>query len=124
MSQAATWKAKLAGQLASEWEQNIDVFETQIALKRQDKIDDKIFAETRLHLGIYGQRYDNGQRHDGVQTQPLNYPSGGLTKEPQTLWDAPGMQRNRIARMAIHKNNRNEPHAGAYLCPRQDAICL
>jgi sulfite reductase (ferredoxin) len=96
MSQAATWKAKLAGQLASEWEQNIDVFETQIALKRQDKIDDKIFAETRLRLGIYGQRYDNGQRHDGVQTQPLNYPSGGLTKGPQTLWDAPGMQRIKI----------------------------
>jgi len=96
MSQAATWKAKLAGQLASEWEQNIDVFETQIALKRQDKIDDKIFAETRLRLGVYGQRYDNGQRHDGMQTQPLNYPSGGLTKGPQTLWDAPGMQRIKI----------------------------
>ena len=96
MSQAATWKAKLAGQLVSEWEQNIDVFETQIALKRQDKIDDKIFAETRLRLGIYGQRYDNGQRHDGVQTQSLNYPSGELTKGPQTLWDAPGMQRIKI----------------------------
>ncbi len=96
MSQTMTWKAKLEGQVAPELEHDIDVFETQINLKRQGKIDDKIFAEIRLRRGVYGQRYDNGQRHDGTQTQPLNYPSGELTKGPDTAWDAPGMQRIKI----------------------------
>ena len=65
-------------------------------MKRQDKIDDKVFAETRLRRGVYGQRYDNGQRHDGVETRRLSYPCEGLTKGPQTVWDAPGMQRIKI----------------------------
>jgi len=74
----------------------IDVFEGQIELKRQGKIDDKVFAETRLRRGAYGQRYDNGQRHDGKAERELRYPSAELTKGPETLWDAPGMQRIKI----------------------------
>src|SRR4051794_39879488 len=58
-------------------------------------MEDKIFAETRLRRGSYGQRYDNGQRHDGVQTRRLEYPDTN-TKGPGTLWDAPGMQRIKI----------------------------
>ena len=30
-----------------------------------------MFAETRLRRGVYGQRYDSGQRHDGETTQTL-----------------------------------------------------
>ena len=73
----------------------IDVFEGQIELKKQGKIDDKLFAETRLRRGAYGQRYDNGQRHDGIAHRTLSYPSQ-ITKGPETLWDAPGMQRIKI----------------------------
>ena len=93
---ATTWKERLNGCLPAALEEEIAIFETQLTLKRQDKIDDKIFAETRLRRGVYGQRYDNGQRHDGVETRPLNYPCEGLTKGPQTVWDAPGMQRIKI----------------------------
>ena len=32
-------------------------------------MDEKLFAETRLRRGAYGQRYDNGQRWDGKETQ-------------------------------------------------------
>jgi sulfite reductase (ferredoxin) len=96
MRQTATWKAYLADQLASNLEEEIDIYETQLELKRQGKIDDRVFAESRLRRGVYGQRYDNGQRHDGVRVQPLHYPSGDLTKGPQTVWDAPGMQRIKI----------------------------
>src|SRR6185503_15640030 len=46
--------------------------------------------------GAYGQRYDNGHRNDGFRTQTLSFPSGDLTKGPETLWDAPGMQRIKI----------------------------
>jgi sulfite reductase (ferredoxin) len=74
----------------------IDVFETQIELKKQGKVDDRLFSETRLRRGTYGQRYDNGQRHDGITTRHLAYPSGELTKGTETLWDAPGMQRIKI----------------------------
>ena len=91
-----TWKDHLTGRLPAALEEEITVFETQLTLKRQDKIDNKIFAETRLRRGVYGQRYDNGQRHDGVETRPLRYPCEGLTKGPQTVWDAPGMQRIKI----------------------------
>jgi sulfite reductase (ferredoxin) len=73
----------------------IDVFEHEIALRKQGKIEDRIFAETRLRRGAYGQRYDNGQRSDGKITRTLTYPSSN-TKGPNTLWDAPGMQRIKI----------------------------
>jgi sulfite reductase (ferredoxin) len=92
----STWKAKLADQIDPAWAEEIDVFETQLELRRQDKLDEKIFAETRLRRGAYGQRYDNGQRHDGIRSQELAYPSGNLTKGPDTAWDAPGMQRIKI----------------------------
>ena len=90
------WKEKLADRIPEEWGREIDIFETQIELRKQGKIDEKVFAETRLRRGVYGQRYDNGQRFDGSQTLELLYPSGELTKGPDTMWDAPGMQRIKI----------------------------
>ena len=90
-----TWKEKLADKIDPQLAEEIDVFETQMVLRRQGKLDEKLFAETRLRRGCYGQRYDNGHRHDGIRTQPLPYQSD-MTKGPETLWDAPGMQRIKI----------------------------
>lgn len=95
MTVPSTWKEKLDSTIREDWRKEIEVFETQLELKKQGKIDDKIFAETRLRRGAYGQRYDNGQRHDGVQTRKLAFPSD-LTKGPDTLWHAPGMSRIKI----------------------------
>jgi sulfite reductase (ferredoxin) len=95
-SSVASWKEILQGKVPPELASEIDVFETEIELRRQGKLDEKIFAETRLRRGVYGQRYDNGQRHDGEKTRTLDYPSGALAKGPNTLWDAPGMQRIKI----------------------------
>jgi sulfite reductase (ferredoxin) len=81
----------MTGDLARE----IDVFEGQLELKKQGRIEDKLFAETRLRRGAYGQRYDNGQRHDGISHRSLSFPSQ-RTKGPETVWDAPGMQRIKI----------------------------
>jgi sulfite reductase (ferredoxin) len=89
------WKAALAGRIPEPLATELDVFENEIALKKQGKIEDRIFAETRLRRGAYGQRYDNGQRSDGTTTRTLNYPSSN-TKGPNTMWDAPGMQRIKI----------------------------
>ena len=91
-----TWKEQLQGQMPTDWEELIDQFDNQIELRKQDKLDEKVFAETRLRRGVYGQRYDNGQRHDGVITRELDFPSDGLTKGPDTIWDAPGMQRIKL----------------------------
>src|SRR3989304_6921879 len=96
MSKPELWKEKLGDQLPADWAGEIDIFETQIELRKQGKIDERVFAETRLRRGVYGQRYDNGQRHDGVRVQKLRLPSGGLTKGPETVWDAPGMIRIKI----------------------------
>src|SRR5947209_20451067 len=89
------WKTKLGDALSPSLAAELDVFEHEIALKKQGKIEDRIFAETRLRRGAYGQRYDNGQRSDGTATRTLQYPSSE-TKGPGTLWDAPGMQRIKI----------------------------
>jgi len=89
------WKECLHGRLPEPLASELDKFESEVLLKKQGKIDDKVFAETRLRRGSYGQRYDNGQRHDGKETQKLAYPSDN-TKGPGTLWDAPGMQRIKI----------------------------
>src|SRR5580700_3213358 len=89
-----TWKEKLGSRVPGGWGEEIDLFEAQIALRKQGKIEDKVFAETRLRRGAYGQRYDNGQRHDGLKTQKLPY--GPLTKGPDTFWEAPGMERIKV----------------------------
>src|SRR5882672_2906794 len=89
------WKARLGDQVPPHLAAELDVFENEIALKNQGKIEDRVFAETRLRRGAYGQRYDNGHRSDGTTTRQLEYPSGN-TKGPNTLWDAPGMQRIKI----------------------------
>ncbi len=90
------WKEKLAGQMPESLALEVDAFETDIRLRKQGKLDERLFAETRLRRGAYGQRYDNGQRHDGEKIQRVVYPSGDLTKGPNTMWDAPGMQRIKI----------------------------
>jgi sulfite reductase (ferredoxin) len=89
------WKTELGDRIPAHLASEIDVFENEIALRKQGKIEDRIFAETRLRRGAYGQRYDNGQRSDGQTTRTLNYPDVP-TKGPGTLWDAPGMQRIKI----------------------------
>src|SRR5688572_6809092 len=94
MAAASSWKDKLAGDMPPFWAEQIDEFEAQIRLRKAGKIDEKVFAETRLRRGAYGQRYDNGQRHDGIAQQTLPYPP--LTKGPETFFDAPGMQRIKI----------------------------
>ncbi|MBI3854749.1 MAG: nitrite/sulfite reductase [Planctomycetes bacterium] len=91
-----TWKDQLGDRVPAELAREIEIFENEIALRKAGKIDEKVFAETRLRRGAYGQRYDNGQRSDGLKTQTLAYPSAELTKGPSTLWDAPGMQRIKI----------------------------
>ena len=91
-----TWKEHLGTDIPDELGREIDIFEMQMELRRQGKLDEKIFAETRLRRGIYGQRYDNGFRHDGIRSQELPYPSGDVIKGPETLWDAPGMMRIKI----------------------------
>ena len=89
------WNEQLSDQIPSDMAAELDVFDHEIALKKQGKIEDRVFAETRLRRGAYGQRYDNGQRSDGITTRTLQYPSAD-TKGPNTLWDAPGMQRIKI----------------------------
>lgn len=91
-----TWKEKLADQIPDALAREIDAYETQLELRRLGKLDEKVFAEARLRRGVYGQRYDNGQRWDGFKTQQLAYPQAGLKKGPDTEWDAPGMQRIKI----------------------------
>ena len=88
------WKENLEPLIPENLAREIDLFEAQISLRKLGKIDEKVFAETRLRRGAYGQRYDNGHRHDGIKTQDLPY--NGLTKGPDTFWDAPGMQRIKI----------------------------
>ena len=90
------WKQRLDGKLPAPLAEEIDTFETEIELRRQDKLGEVIFAETRLRRGVYGQRYDNGQRYDGVETRTLAYSTDVPTKGVNTVWDAPGMMRIKI----------------------------
>src|SRR5262249_14818723 len=93
---AATWRSVLASRIPPAIGEEIDQYENQLELRKQGKLDDKVFAELRLRRGAYGQRYDNGRRYDGVKTQDIPFPRRGLTKGPETEFDAPGMQRIKI----------------------------
>ncbi|WP_217922606.1 nitrite/sulfite reductase [Miltoncostaea oceani] len=90
------WRERLLERMPPELAEEIDIFEGQMELRRKGKIEDRVFAETRLRRGVYGQRYDNGHRHDGLASRELVYPAGDLTKGPETLWDAPGMVRIKV----------------------------
>jgi sulfite reductase (ferredoxin) len=89
------WKDVLKGKLPEQLAQEIDQFETEIELRKQGKIEEKVFAETRLRRGAYGQRYDNGQRYDGTESRKLPF-ADKPTKGPGTIWDAPGMLRIKV----------------------------
>lgn len=91
-----SWREKLERDIRPDWRDEIDAFENQMQLRKQRKIEERVFAEVRLRRGSYGQRYDNGRRHDGLVTQELDFPQKGLTKGPDTEWDGPGMQRIKI----------------------------
>ena len=116
-----TWKDKLQSRIRADWGAEIDVFERQLQLRKQGKMEEKLFAETRLRRGAYGQRYDNGQRHDGVDTRKIVYPTGNPTKGPDTLWDAPGMHRIKIPFGAMNAEQMDVLAA----CSEEysDAIC-
>ncbi|HLF25041.1 MAG TPA: nitrite/sulfite reductase [Anaerolineae bacterium] len=90
------WRERLLDEMPPYLAREIDIYETELELRKQGKLDEKLFAETRLRRGAYGQRYDNGQRWDGRETRQLDYPASALTKGPNTLWDAPGMQRIKL----------------------------
>src|SRR5881275_3154475 len=92
---ANSWKDFLGDQIPDARARDIDIFEGQLHLRKQNKLEEKVFAETRLRWGTYGQRYDNGQRYDGTKTRNLEFPNP-VTKGPSTLFDAPGMQRIKI----------------------------
>src|SRR5579884_3077550 len=94
-SDQSSWVSLLDGRMRPEWAKEIDDFEAQIRLRLQGKLDEKVFAETRLRRGAYGQRYDNGQRFDGYATRELDF-ADKPTKGPDTQWDAPGMQRIKL----------------------------
>jgi sulfite reductase (ferredoxin) len=90
-----TWAERLEGRIPEDLGREIDIFSTQMELRRRAEVDERLFAETRLRRGVYGQRYDNGQRHDGVRNRTLSYDEHP-TKGPETVWDAPGMVRIKI----------------------------
>jgi len=95
MEGVGSWQEKLKDQIPDKLGREVDIFETQMELRRRGEVDERLFAETRLRRGVYGQRYDNGQRHDGTQNRPLPY-RDHPTKGPETIWDAPGMVRIKI----------------------------
>ncbi|MGE0158070.1 MAG: nitrite/sulfite reductase [Gemmatimonadales bacterium] len=90
-----TWAEELSGKIPEDLGREIDIFETQMELRRRGDVDEKLFAETRLRRGVYGQRYDNGHRYDGERNRQLGYREHP-TKGVETVWDAPGMVRIKV----------------------------
>jgi sulfite reductase (ferredoxin) len=96
VTEFTSWPQLLDGRLAPDWAAEIDEFESLMQLRKQDRIEETIFAEARLRRGAYGQRYDNGTRFDGYATRQLPLDADKPTKGHDTLWDAPGMQRIKL----------------------------
>ena len=91
---ATNWKEQLQGKIREDWGREIDNFEAQMPCGSRGRSKSGSLPRQRLRRGTYGQRYDNGRRHDGIAQQTLPY--SPLTKGPDTLWDAPGMLRIKI----------------------------
>src|ERR1700744_1475209 len=82
LTMTTSWKEQLQGAIPEDWAREIDNFEAQMMLRKQGKIEEKVFAETRLRRGTYGQRYDNGRRNDGIAQH--NWPDPASSKGPET----------------------------------------
>ena len=61
--------------LPKDVREEIDVFETQLKRVAEGQMSEKVFLETRLRHGVYG------QRQSGVQMQRIKIPLGILTTE-------------------------------------------
>lgn len=90
-----SWRDKLKNEIDDDTLKDLDHHQAELALKQQGKITDKVFMEARGRRGIYGQRYDNGFRHNGQDEYKIQFP-GEATKGPGLSWHAPGMQRIKI----------------------------
>ena len=55
-----TWKAVLLDDMDADWSEEIDQFESQMSLRKQAKLDEKVFAETRLRRGVESDRGGRG----------------------------------------------------------------
>jgi len=127
MPDAKAWRDKLETKLVPQIAENIHQFESQMQLKKQGKVSDTLFAESRLRLGLYGQRYDNGHRFDGVQARQIEFPNP-YTKGHETHWDAPGMVRIKIPKGEVFPDqldlmaNLSEEYADgvSHISTRQD----
>ncbi len=94
----ATWRDLLDDQTNPDWTEEIDEFEAQLHLRAQGKIDEAVFAETRLRRGAYGQRYDNGKRFDGYGTRELP-----LDTDKPTKGSAVGRARHAAHQAAVRR---------------------
>ena len=97
-----TWSNLLTDRVEPARAEDIRTFERQLAARRDGRLDEQVFAELRLRQGVYGQRYDNGKRHDGTHARPIAFPCGDLMKGPGTVWDAPGMVRVKLPYGGLH----------------------
>ena len=61
--------------LPKDVREEIDIFETQLKRVAEGQMSEKVFLETRLRHGVYG------QRQSGVQMQRIKIPLGMLTTE-------------------------------------------
>src|SRR5260370_16613556 len=59
------WKSRLAGQMPPHLATELDIFENEIILKKQAKIEDRIFTHTLLRPAAYRHRHDTAQLPDG-----------------------------------------------------------
>ena len=50
MQEQTSWKEKLADKIPAELGREIDIFEQQMELRKQGKIDEKVFAEKEVQL--------------------------------------------------------------------------
>ena len=57
---STTWKQRLADRIPPAMGQEIDTFENMITLRKAGKIEDKVFAETRLRR-VSGELVQGGQ---------------------------------------------------------------
>jgi len=48
----ALWKARLAGRIPESLGREIDIYETEIELRKKGKVEERVFAETRLRRGV------------------------------------------------------------------------
>jgi len=115
------WRGRLLDEMPPDLAEEIDIFEGQMELRRQGKIEDRVFAETRLRRGVYGPGGQDGTglftvAPDGSGFARIAADGYAPSWQPQPPSPPPGARPKAKAKKKVKLNGKGRAAIGTIVC--------